>query len=232
MLIPSKPQMTWNNAVSDEPKHKNSQITGFNQITYGAATKLTVGVGRHRRWSLIIMLLSIWGHQAKKKKERKKGKERPTQKGKTTTTKKPQSHRPNTYLEATQGTTKTKANHWSISSPCYTAYWPADRASPHSSDERQAQSMMPKIERLLIPSNKRKDEKSNTNAYGRKGRERKRMYTNACGKERKNKPQMPRAKKERPNHKRWWQTKNGCPNQASKRKTAALIRQANEKWLP
>ena len=58
------------------------------------------------------------------------------------------------------------------------------------------------------------------------------MYTNACGKERKNKPQMPRAKKERPNHKRWWQTKNGCPNQANKRKTAALIGQANEKWLP
>ena len=33
MLIPSKPQMTWNNAVSDKPKHKNSQITGFSQIT-------------------------------------------------------------------------------------------------------------------------------------------------------------------------------------------------------
>ena len=72
--------------------------------------------------------------------------------------------------------------------------------------------MMPKIERLLIPSNKRKDEKSNTNAYGRKGRERKRMYTNACGKERKNKPQMPRAKKER--------------------KTKPQTMVANEKWLP
>ena len=36
------------------------------------------------------------------------------------------------------------------------------------------------------------------------------------GKERKNRPQMPVAKKERPNHKCWWQTKNGCPNQASK----------------
>ena len=33
--------------------------------------------------------------------------------------------------------------------------------------------------------------------------------------------------KERPNHKWWWQTKNGCPNQASKLKMAALIRQAN-----
>jgi len=39
---------------------------------------------------------------------------------------------------------------------------------------------------------------------------------NACGKERKNRPQMPVAKKERPNHKCWWQTKNGCSNQASK----------------
>ena len=32
-------------------------------------------------------------------------------------------------------------------------------------------------------------------------------------------PQMPVAKKERPNHKRWWQTKNGCSNQASKQLT-------------
>ena len=79
----------------------------------------------------------------------------------------------------------------------------------------------------LIPSNKRKDKKSNTNAYGRKGRERKRLYTNACGKERKNRQQMPMEKKERPNHKWWWKTKEGCPNQASKRKMAALIRQAN-----
>ena len=31
--------------------------------------------------------------------------------------------------------------------------------------------------------------------------------------------QMPVAKKERPNHKCWWQTKNGCPNQASKQLT-------------
>ena len=30
---------------------------------------------------------------------------------------------------------------------------------------------------------------------------------------------MPVAKKERPNHKGWWQTKNGCPNQASKQLT-------------
>ena len=50
-------------------------------------------------------------------------------------------------LEATQGTTKTKANHWSISCPCYTVYWPADCTAPHSLDERQAQSMMPKTER-------------------------------------------------------------------------------------
>ena len=56
------------------------------------------------------------------------------------------------------------------------------------------------------PWNKRqqdKDKKPNTNSNGRKGRERKRLYTNACGKERKNRPQMPVAKKERPNHKCW-----------------------------
>ena len=32
--------------------------------------------------------------------------------------------------------------------------------------------------------------KSNMKAYSRRGSERKRLYTNACGKERKNKPQM------------------------------------------
>ena len=31
--------------------------------------------------------------------------------------------------------------------------------------------------------------------------------------------QMHVAKKERPNPKRWWQTKNGCPSQASKQLT-------------
>jgi len=45
------------------------------------------------------------------------------------------------------------------------------------------------------------------------------MYTNDCVKERKNRPQLPVAKNERPNHICWWQTKNGCPNQASKRLT-------------
>jgi len=58
-----------------------------------------------------------------------------------------------------------------------------------------------KLRGTLIPSNKRKDKQSNTNAYGRKGRKRKRLYTNACGKERKNRSQMPMVKKERPNHK-------------------------------
>ena len=31
----------------------------------------------------------------------------------------------------------------------------------------------------------------------------------------KERPQIPVSKKERTNHKCWWQTKNGCPNQAS-----------------
>ena len=35
-------------------------------------------------------------------------------------------------------------------------------------------------------------------------------------KQQQNNKQMPMAKKERPNHKCWWQTKKGCPNQASK----------------
>ena len=40
--------------------------------------------------------------------------------------------------------------------------------------------------------------------------------------------QMPVAKKERPNHKCWWQTKNGCPNQSSKQ----LKPPQNPKRLP
>ena len=51
---------------------------------------------------------------------------------------------------------------------------------------------------------------SNMNAYGRKGHERKRLYTNAYGKERKTKPQM----------------------MVANEKWLPLIRQANEKWLP
>ena len=39
------------------------------------------------------------------------------------------------------------------------------------------------------------------------------------GKKRKNRPQMPVAKKERAKNKCWWQTKNGFPNQSSKQLT-------------
>jgi len=76
------------------------------------------------------------------------------------------------------------------------------------------------------------------NAYSRKGHVRKKLYTNACDKKRKNRPQMPVAKKERPNHKCWWQMKNCCPNQASKqltpneRKTKSQKLVANKKGLP
>ena len=90
------------------------------------------------------------------------------------------------------------------------------RISKDEADEQQAHSMIPKIERYndnLKQALARQRQKSNTNIYGRKGHERKRPYTNACGKERKNKPQMPVAKKERPNHKCRWQTKNVCSNQ-------------------
>ena len=46
-----------------------------------------------------------------------------------------------------------------------------------------------------------------------------RDYTQMPVAKKENRPQMPVAKKERPNHKCWWQTKNGCPNQASKQLT-------------
>ena len=92
------------------------------------------------------MLFSIEGHQAKQKQKRKKTRKT---KERLTQGRKLQSHRPNwnTSLEASQGTTETKANHWSMSCPCYTVYRPADRAVPYSADKRQEQSMMPKTER-------------------------------------------------------------------------------------
>ena len=53
----------------------------------------------------------------------------------------------------------------------------------------------------------------------KKGRERDCTQMPVAKSERKNRPQMPVAKKERLNHKCWWQTKNGCPTQASKQLT-------------
>ena len=50
-------------------------------------------------------------------------------------------------------------------------------------------------------------------------RKKKRRKEKRKKEERKNRPQIPTAKKERPNHKCWRQTKNGCPNQASKQLT-------------
>ena len=188
------------------------------------------------------MLFSIWGHQAKK--ERKKGKQKKDRHKREKKKERKKKEKNNNKKKNHKVTDQTRLSKPRKAQP---KPRPTIRQSPvHATQHTGRLTALPatrltsgkrrawcqKLRGTLIPSNKRKDEKSNTNAYGRKGRERKRMYTNACGKERKNKPQMPRAKKERPNHKRWWQTKNGCPNQESKRKTAALIRQANEKWLP
>jgi len=73
------------------------------------------------------------------------------------------------------------------------------RISKDEADEQQAHSMIPKIERYTSDTLKQAlTEKSNTNAYGRKGtvhkclwRQRKKeQTTNVCGKERKTKPQM------------------------------------------
>ena len=56
----------------------------------------------------------------------------------------------------------------------------------------------------------------------------KEQTTNACGKERKNRPQMHVAKKERTDHKCMWQRKKDqTTNTGAKRKMAALISQAN-----
>ncbi len=86
------------------------------------------------------------------------------------------------------------------------------RISKDEADKQQAHSMIPKIERYtdtLKQALTRQRQMSNTNAYGRKGRER------DC-------TQMPMAKKERTDHKCLWQE--------TKTKPQMLV--VNEKWLP
>ena len=91
-------------------------------------------------------------------------------------------------------------------------------------DEQQAHSMIPKIDRYtdtLKQALTRQRQMSNTNAYGRKGRER------DC-------TQMPMAKKERTDHKCLWQRKkeqtaNAC---GKERKSKPQMLVVNEKWLP
>ena len=104
--------------------------------------------------------------------------------------------------------------------------------SKDEADEQQAHSMIPKTERYtdtLKQTLTKQRQKTNTKAYSRKCRKRKRLYINVCGKERKNRPQMPVAKKERPNGgKCWWQTKNGCLNRASKQLTLNEINKKAE----
>ena len=172
------------------------------------------------------MLFSIWGHQAKERKENKRKTDTKEKKKKYKVTDQTRLSKPRKAQPKPRPTIGQSPVHATQHTGRLTARPPTRLTS----GKRRAWCQ--KLRGTLIPWNKREDKKSNTNAYDRKGHERKRMYTNACGKERNNRPQMPGAKKERPNHKRWWQTKSGCPSQASKRKTAALIRQANEKWLP
>ena len=74
-------------------------------------------------------------------------------------------------------------------------------------------------------ANKAKTE-SNKNAYGRKGgHERKKLYTNACDKERKKGPQMPVAKKER--------TTNACGKERKNGPQMSVVKKerTDHKWL-
>ena len=93
--------------------------------------------------------------------------------------------------------------------------------------------MIPKKEKgTLISSSKRwqgKDKRFTRMPTAEKPvPERKRLYTNACGKERRNRPQMPVAKKEGTDHKWLLQRKKDkTTNDDGTRKMAALIRQAN-----
>ena len=68
------------------------------------------------------------------------------------------------------------------------------RISKDEAEEQQAHSMIPKTERYtntLKQSLTRQIQKVKHECLQQKSHERKRLYTNACGKERKNRPQMP-----------------------------------------
>ena len=90
------------------------------------------------------------------------------------------------------------------------------RISKDEADEQQPHSTIPKTERYTDTLKQAQRQKLYTNAYGRKGNDRKRPYTNACRKERKNRPQMS-----------WQRKKEQTTNAGGKRKMASLISQAN-----
>ena len=74
-----------------------------------------------------------------------------------------------------------------------------------------------------------KDRKSSMNAYSRKGRVRKKLYTNVCDNNNNNK----REREKRTDHKCLWQRKKEqTTNVGGKRKMAALIRQASKQLTP
>ena len=73
------------------------------------------------------------------------------------------------------------------------------RISKDEADEQQAHSVIPKTERYIV-----------TLKQAQK-RPWKKEAVHKCLWQRKNRPQIPVAKKERPNHKCWWQTKKWLP---------------------
>ena len=154
------------------------------------------------------MLFSIEGHQAKQKQKRKKTRKT---KERLTQGRKLQSHRPNwnTSLEASQGTTETKANHWSMSCPCYTysipAGWP--RGPLLGWQAASAEHDAKNWEVYWYPQTSAKTKSLTWMPTAEKAvKERGCTQMPVAKKERKNRPQMTMAKKERPNHKWWWQT--------------------------
>ena len=94
------------------------------------------------------------------------------------------------------------------------------RISKDEADEQQAQHDTKNWERHWHPEKSANKAKTNMNAYGTNGHERKRPYTNACGKERKSKPQILVA------------MKNGLPNQPIMKETKRLKPPQNPKRLP
>ena len=82
------------------------------------------------------------------------------------------------------------------------------RISKDEADEQQAHSIIPKTERYTDTLKQALTRQRQT-----------RMPTAEKAMKEGDRTQKPVAKKERPNYKCWWQTKNGFPNQSSKQLT-------------
>ncbi len=172
-----------------------------------------VGGSRHWRWSLIIMLFSIWGHQAKERKNKRKTDTKVKKKKKSQT-----KHVSRSHTRHNQNQGQPLVNLQSMLHSIL-AGWP--RGPPLVWRAASAEHDAKNWEVHWYPQTSAK-----TKSLTRMPTAEKTMKERGC-------TQMPVAKKERTSRKCPGQRKKDqTTNDGGKRKMAALIRKANEKRLP